>query len=338
MSCREPACAVKFPVVTETTEHAQSGRPVALVTGVGRTVGIGAGVASQLAASGWDIAFTYWHAYEDRMDWGPEAGATAAITQSLERDGATAVAIEADLAVVAEPARVFDAAEQALGDVTALVMCHCEAVDSGLLDTTVESFDRHFAVNARATWLLIREFGLRFRGVYGSGRIISLTSDHTAHNLPYGRARARWTGSRWRLRRSSRTWVSARTRSTQVRSIPAGCQPRSGRRASPRPRSAGSGRRRTPRTWWTSSARRRAAGSTASSSTATAVSADAARKKPARTGACGSTHEGRQQVHALVRDRIGDQCQQPDRPDRGPSDPPIRPPCRRTPPSANSRL
>ena len=186
MSCREPTCAVKFPVVTETTEHAQSGRPVALVTGVGRTVGIGAGVASQLAVSGWDIAFTYWHAYDDRMDWGPEAGATAAITQSLEGDGATAVAIEADLAVVAEPARVFDAAEQALGDVTALVMCHCEAVDSELLDTTVESFDRHFAVNARATWLLIREFGLRFRGVYGSGRIISLTSDHTAHNLPYG--------------------------------------------------------------------------------------------------------------------------------------------------------
>ena len=43
-------------------------------------------------------------------------------------------------------------------------MCHCESVDSGLLDTTVESFDRHFAVNARATWLLIREFGRRFRG------------------------------------------------------------------------------------------------------------------------------------------------------------------------------
>ncbi len=65
-------------------------------------------------------------------------------------------------------------------------MCHCESVDSGPLDTSVESFDRHFAVNARATWLLIRELGLRFRGAYGSGRIISLTSDYTVHNLPYG--------------------------------------------------------------------------------------------------------------------------------------------------------
>ena len=65
-------------------------------------------------------------------------------------------------------------------------MSHAESVDSGLLDTTVESFDRHFAVNARASWLLIREYGLRFRGAPGTGRIISLTSDHTVGNLPYG--------------------------------------------------------------------------------------------------------------------------------------------------------
>ena len=132
--------------MTNAAEHEQDDRPVALVTGVGRT----AGIASQLAASGWNVAFTYWHAYDERMTWGPESGAPAAIMQRLERHGAASVAIEADLAVVAEPARMLDAAERALDSVTALVMCHCESVDSGLLDTTVESFDRHFAVNARA--------------------------------------------------------------------------------------------------------------------------------------------------------------------------------------------
>ena len=66
------------------------------------------------------------------------------------------------------------------------MICHCESVASGLLDTTIESFDRHFAVNTRATWLLIREYGQRFRGSPGTGRIISLTSDHTVGNLPYG--------------------------------------------------------------------------------------------------------------------------------------------------------
>jgi 3-oxoacyl-[acyl-carrier protein] reductase len=161
-------------------------RPVALITGVGRTAGIGAGIASQLAASGWDIAFTYWTAYDTRMTWGAEAGATDAIQGILRDQGAAAAAIEADLTDTSVPAHVFDETEERLGPVTALVVCHCESVASGLLDTTTESFDRHFAVNTRATWLLIREFGQRFRGVPGTGRIISLTSDHTVGNLPYG--------------------------------------------------------------------------------------------------------------------------------------------------------
>jgi 3-oxoacyl-[acyl-carrier protein] reductase len=165
-------------------------RPTALVTGVGRTIGIGAGIAAQLAASGWDIAFTYWAAYDERMPWGIEAGAADSIERSLASHGATVAAIEADLADADSPARVFDEAESRLGNVTALVMCHCESVDSGLLDTTIESFDRHFAVNARATWLLIREYGRRFRGAHSTGRIISLTSDHTVGNLPYGASKA----------------------------------------------------------------------------------------------------------------------------------------------------
>ncbi|MFF1699831.1 SDR family oxidoreductase [Streptomyces sp. NPDC058257] len=161
-------------------------RPLALITGVGRTVGIGAGVARRLAASGWDIAFTYWTPYDDRMSWGREPGASEVISQALAEQGASATAIEADLADPDTPARVFDEVEQRMGGVTGLVMCHCESVDSGLLDTTVESFDRHFAVNARATWLLIREFGRRFTAERGTGRIIGLTSDHTVGNLPYG--------------------------------------------------------------------------------------------------------------------------------------------------------
>ncbi|MEU6674162.1 SDR family oxidoreductase [Streptomyces sp. NPDC046925] len=164
----------------------ETGRPLALVTGAGRSAGIAASVALKLARSGWDVAFTYWTPYDARMEWGVEPGAAEELRQKLAAHGARTLAVEADLSDPAVPAQLFDGVESELGNVTALVVCHCESVDSGLLDTTVESFDLHFAVNARATWLLIREYGLRFRGQHGSGRIVSLTSDHTAGNLPYG--------------------------------------------------------------------------------------------------------------------------------------------------------
>ncbi|MFJ8544129.1 SDR family oxidoreductase [Streptomyces sp. NPDC093586] len=164
----------------------EAGRPLALVTGAGRSAGIAASVVLTLARAGWDVAFTYWAPYDARMPWGVDRGAPEELRKQAASLGARTFAVEADLSEPAVPAQLFDGVERELGNVTALVLCHCESVDSGLLDTTVESFDRHFAVNARATWLLIREYGLRFRGQHGSGRVISLTSDHTAGNLPYG--------------------------------------------------------------------------------------------------------------------------------------------------------
>jgi 3-oxoacyl-[acyl-carrier protein] reductase len=117
------------------TEHQQ--RPVVLVTGVGRTVGIGAGIAWRLAEDGWDVATTHWTAYDDRMPWGRHADDPATVAAGLADRGARTVAVEADLTDVRSPAQVFDTVAAELGPVTALVMCHAESVDSGLLDTTV---------------------------------------------------------------------------------------------------------------------------------------------------------------------------------------------------------
>ncbi|MCU1552244.1 MAG: short-chain dehydrogenase/reductase [Glaciihabitans sp.] len=163
---------------------------VVLITGVGRRVGIAAGIAERLASDGWDIAITHWTPYDDRMPWGRQPTDVAAINSALRDRGARVVSIEADLADPDQPSAIFDTVEAALGPVRALIMSHAESVDSGVLDTTVESFDRHFAVNARASWLLIREFATRFTGSRGTGRIVALTSDHTVFNLPYGASKA----------------------------------------------------------------------------------------------------------------------------------------------------
>jgi 3-oxoacyl-[acyl-carrier protein] reductase len=161
-------------------------RPVALVTGAGRRRGIATAVAQRLAETGWDVAFTHLGAYDARMPWGADAGAAGELADQLHAAGARSCSIEADFADVQAPGRVVDQVRRDLGPIGALVLGHCESVTTGIMDTGLESFDRHFAVNARAGWLLIREYARQFPGPRGSGRIIALTSDHTAGNLPYG--------------------------------------------------------------------------------------------------------------------------------------------------------
>ena len=46
-----------------------SDRPIALITGVSRSIGIGAAIAKRLAETGWDAAMTYWRPYDAAMPW-----------------------------------------------------------------------------------------------------------------------------------------------------------------------------------------------------------------------------------------------------------------------------
>ena len=142
-------------------------RPAALITGAGSLIGIAAGIAARLADDGWDLALSYWKP--------PDAGAEPAahdeppttLAADLRARGATVVLLPGDLMDPAEPGRLMAAAVAAFGPLRGIVLSHAESVDSAILDTTVESFDRHMIINARASLAAdrsVRDPGPRRRG------------------------------------------------------------------------------------------------------------------------------------------------------------------------------
>lgn len=155
-----------------------------VLTGVGRSTSIAAAIALGLAVDGRDLALVTHPDYDSRMPYGGHPDDVPNLVAELESLGRRAVVLEADLADAAEAAALVGRARDALGPIEGLVLSHSESVDSSILDTTVESFDRHFAVNVRAAWLLIKAFAEQVPG--SGGRIVALTSDHVVDNLPYG--------------------------------------------------------------------------------------------------------------------------------------------------------
>jgi 3-oxoacyl-[acyl-carrier protein] reductase len=162
---------------------------VALITGVGRRRSIGAGLALGLAQDGWDLALNYWQPYDARLNLERADDDPRTIADECRALGVAVELVPGDLSDPSAPAELFTAASR-LGPITGLVMSHCESVDSSILTSSVDSWDRHFAVNARATWLLIKAFAEQLPSTVTAGevggRIVALTSDHTVYNLPYG--------------------------------------------------------------------------------------------------------------------------------------------------------
>lgn len=135
--------------------------PVALITGAARADSIAAGIVPRLRAAGWTV-----------------------VTSDLEGSEVEADDhVAADLSTGEGPDMLIAEVTRRHGALTALILSHAHDVESGVLDTTAESFDRHIAVNARASLLLIAAFA---RQSQGGGAIIALTSDHVTGNLPYG--------------------------------------------------------------------------------------------------------------------------------------------------------
>jgi len=162
--------------------------PNVLVTGVGRRRGIAAGVAAGLAADGWNLALSYWLPSDADKGLPGAPDDPERLADELQAVGRRVILLPGNLEDVSVPEAITKAAVEELGSLDALVMCHAYQKNSTILDTTVESFDRHYAVNIRATWLLLAEFARQLPNSGGS--VVALTGDHTVGNLPYGVTKA----------------------------------------------------------------------------------------------------------------------------------------------------
>jgi 3-oxoacyl-[acyl-carrier protein] reductase len=155
----------------------------ALITGASRLAGIAPAVAMRLARDGWDVATA--------GEPGEEAAATAGVlSASIRGVGRRFAAVFGDLGDPTTPATLVSEVREQLGPINALIACHTHCLPSGLSTTTVESFDQHYAVNVRATWLLIEAFAEQVEPSEHGARIVTFTSDHTVGNLPYGATKA----------------------------------------------------------------------------------------------------------------------------------------------------
>jgi len=132
----------------------------AVVTGA--SSGLGRRFAEVLAQAGARVALVARRA--DRL---------ADLAQAL---GERSLAIPEDIGRSGAAARIFDAAEAALGPVGILVNNAGVAVTRPSVDITEDDIEAMFAANVRAPLLLSREFARRRIAIGAPGRIVNLSS------------------------------------------------------------------------------------------------------------------------------------------------------------------
>ena len=164
-----------------------TGRTV-LITGVSRRRGIGAAIAQRLVTDGASVLLHAWSPHDAEQPWGEDAGGAEALLDELRAAGGSVDLMAADFADPDAPRKAVLRAREAFGSLDAVVANHARSSNQSLEELTAKEIDLSYAVNTRATLLLVREFAAQHDGRTG-GRVVLFTSgqyhDAMPDELPY---------------------------------------------------------------------------------------------------------------------------------------------------------
>ena len=141
----------------------------ALVTGAG--MGIGQGIAIELAHQGAEVAVHYAHTEPEET------------VSEIEELGGRAVTVKGDLSRVQECERVVNEAADALGGLDTLVNNAGVTKALPFLDTDEETYDSVFDLNIKGYFFLARR-AVPFMLERGGGSIVNVTSVHGFAGFP----------------------------------------------------------------------------------------------------------------------------------------------------------
>ncbi|TFE01757.1 SDR family oxidoreductase [Jeotgalibacillus salarius] len=156
---------------------------LALVTGVGRKIGIGAALAERLAADGIDVLFTYWHAYDREVSSHERSEDADDILKLCREKNIQAEMIELNIADTQSINELFSYCYSVFGRYPDTLINNAAVSINDTIETvTTEQLDQHYAVNTRAVTLLTQKFLQHFE--YDFGRVICMTTGWAQGPMP----------------------------------------------------------------------------------------------------------------------------------------------------------
>ena len=162
---------------------------VVIVTGASRRIAIGAAIARRAVAEGAAVLLHSWVPYDAAQPWGADIDGPEALVDELRQAGGRVEHVSADLGDPDAPAALVAAARQAFEHVDAVVANHACSNSQWLEDLTAAELDLSYAVNTRATLLLVKAFAAQHDDSRPGGRVLLFTSgqyhDAMPAELPY---------------------------------------------------------------------------------------------------------------------------------------------------------